>query len=158
MPQRQDYVERMLEELRQSLAEVARYRQAGSFDAALLTLLQAQERLFVRPVAEFMTRPVAEQVQLLAVGETAAHAREKCLAYAALLAEAGSIYAANGLADLARGADEVALHVLLLAARQFPPSDPAELQARIAALAGRLPADARGAEVRALLRPSETGA
>jgi len=151
MPQRQDYVLRMLEELQHSLAEVAKYRQAGSLDGALLTLLQAQERLFVRPVQEFITRPVADQVHLLALGETAVHAREKCGAYATLLTEAARTYEAKGQPAMARGADMAALHVLLLTARQFPPADPADLQARIAALLARVPADDLGPDLRALL-------
>lgn len=154
MPERQDYVQRLLEELRHSLAEVAKYRQAGSFDAALLTLLHAQERLFVRPVQEFMTRPVTEQVHLLALGESAAHAREKCVVYASLLAEAGRTYEAKGQPAMGRGADAVALHVLLLAARQFPSADATGLQARIAAQLERVPADDLGADVRALLGES----
>jgi hypothetical protein len=151
MPQRQDYVERMLEELRHSLGEVAKYRAAGSPDAALLTLLQAQERLFVRPVPEFMTRPVAEQVRLLALGEPAGNACAKCLAYASLLAEAARTYEVKGQPALARGADQLALHVLLLAARQFPPADASELRQRIADQRRRVPDGELGPEVRALL-------
>jgi len=155
MPQRQDYLERMLEELGHFLAEVTRYRQAGSHDAALLTLLQAQERLFVRPASEFLTRPVPEQVHLLAVGETADHAREKCLAYATLLAEAGRTYRAKRQPELAQGAYGLALHVSLLAARQFPPADPTGLRAQIAALCELIPAEERVPELRELLRQVE---
>ena len=155
MPQRQDYVERMLEELRQSLAEVERYLEAGSPDAALLILLQAQERLFVRPAQDFMTRPVAEQVHLLALGEPADHARDKCLTYATLLTEAGRTYRAKRQPELAQGAYGLALHVSLLAARQFPPAESTDLRAQIAALCELVPAEERAPELRELLRQVE---
>jgi len=155
MPERQDYIQRLLEELRHVLAEVARYRQAGSQDAALLTLLQAQERLFVRPLQDFLTRPVDEQVHLLAVGEPAANARDKCLAYATLLTEAGHTYQAKGEPALAQGAYQVALHVALLVALQFPPADGAELATRIAALRELLSAGGLNATVAALLHQYE---
>ena len=151
MPERQDFVQRLLEEVRQFVAEAAGFRQAGRHEAALLTLLQAQERLFVRPVQDFMTRPVAEQVHLLALGETAAVARDKCLAYATLLTEAGQTYQAAGQAALAQGAYQLALHVTLLAALKSPSADSSEPRARIAALRERLPAGELSDEIAQLL-------
>ncbi len=151
MPERQDYILRLLEELGRFLAEVVKFRQAGHYEAALLTLLQAQERLFVRSVPEFMTRPIEEQVHLLVLGETAAIAREKCLAYANLLTEAGHTYRAGGQLVLAQGAYQLALHVTLLAALKLPSTDPADTQARILALRGWLPADELRDEVKQLL-------
>jgi hypothetical protein len=70
-PQKQDYLLRLLEELGQFVAEITRLRNGGSHDAALLTVLQAQERLFARPAQEFIARPVEEQVALLVIAETA---------------------------------------------------------------------------------------
>jgi hypothetical protein len=158
MPERQDFIQRLLEELGQFLAEVMKYRRAGSHDAALLTLLHAQERLFVRPVQEFMTRPVEEQVHLLVLGESDSNARDKCLAYATLLTEVGHTYQAKGQAAVAQGAYQVALHVVLLTTLRFPPGDQAELRARIAALLDQLPPDDLNADVKGLLRQVEGGA
>lgn len=154
-PQRQDYMLRLLEELGQFLAEILKFRQAGSHDAALLTVLRAQERLFARPAEEFMARPIDEQVHLLVIGESDDTARDKCLAYATLLTEAGHTYQAREQAALAQGAYQLALHVILLAARRFPPADSAELRARIAALLDQLPDDDLNAEVKGLLRQFE---
>jgi hypothetical protein len=138
MPQRQDYILRLLEELKHFLAEVARFRQAGSHDAALLTLLQAQERLFARPAEQFMALPVEEQVHLLVVDESAANARDKCLAYATLLVEAGKVYQARAQSALAHGAYQLAMQVTLLALRQSSPPDG---RARVAALLNQVPPD-----------------
>ena len=158
MPERQDFIQRLLEELGQFLAEVMKYRRAGSHDAALLTLLHAQERLFVRPVQEFVMRPVAEQLHLLALGESASNARDKCLAYATLLTEVGRTYQAKGQPALAHGAYQLALHVVLLTTLSFPPADRAERRARIAALLDLLPPDDLNADVKGLLRQVEEGA
>jgi hypothetical protein len=151
MPQRQDYILRLLEELNQFLAEVARFRRVGSYDAALLTLLQAQERLFARPAEQFMALPVAEQVRLLAVDESAANARDKCVAYATLLAVAGHIYQARDQPALAHGAYQLASHVILMALQQFSPPASLDDRARITELVGQLPPDDLNAEVRTWL-------
>jgi hypothetical protein len=150
MPERQDYILRLLDELGRFLAEGAKFRQAGHYEAALLTLLQAQERLFVRPVAEFMTRPVEEQVHLLVLGETAAIAREKCLVYADLLTEAGHTYQAAGQPALAQGAYQLALQVTLLVTLRFPSTNPTDTQALIAAQRARLLSDKLSDEVKKL--------
>ena len=150
-PQKQDYMLRLLEELARYLAEIRKLRAGGSCDAALLTVLQAQQRLFARPAQEFMTRSLDEQVHLLVIGETEANAREKCLAYATLLSEAGQTYQANGHPDVASGAYQLALHVLLLTAPQFAGPDGSEIQARVAALIDHPAVEDLAAEVKALL-------
>jgi hypothetical protein len=150
-PQKQDYMVRLMEELTRYLAEIRRLRDGGSGDAALLTVLQAQQRLFARPAQEFMTRSLEEQVHLLVIGETAADAREKCLAYATLLTEAGHTYQAREQTAVASGAYQLALQVLLLTARQSSGLDRSDIQARIAALLGRIPVGDLTAEVKALL-------
>ncbi len=150
-PQRQDYLLRMIEELGRFVAEIRALRGGGHYDAALLTGLQAQERLFARPAQEFMTRSAEDQVHLLAVGETDANAREKCLAFATLLTEAGHTYAAREQNAIASGAYQLALHVLLLTALRLPAPEAAEDDARIAALLDRLPAEDLAAQVRGLL-------
>ncbi|MDD2762366.1 MAG: hypothetical protein PHE83_00165 [Opitutaceae bacterium] len=154
MPQRQDYILRLLEELGRFLAEVLKFRRAGSHDAALLTILHAQERLFARPAAEFMTRPVGEQMHLLALGESGADAREKCLAYATLLAEAGHTYQAREQPALAEGAYQVALQVVRLALQDHPAGDSPEQRDRVLSLIAQLPGDGLKAEIQALLGPA----
>ena len=142
---------RLIEELASYLAEIRRLRDGGSGDAALLTVLQAQQRLFARPAQEFMTRSLEAQVHLLVIGETEADAREKCLAYATLLTEAGHTYQAREQTAVASGAYQLALQVLLLTARQSSGLDRSDIQARIAALLGRIPVGDLTAEVKALL-------
>jgi len=121
----------MIEELGQFLAEATKLRNRGSFDAALLTILQAQERLFSRPAQEFIARPVDEQVTLLVIGETVSNGQEKCLAYARLLTEAGFTYQLKDQPALALGAYRFALHVLLLAQERLPGLDAAPVTAQI---------------------------
>jgi hypothetical protein len=161
MPQRQDYLMRLLDELAQLLAQALKFRQSGSHDAALHTILQAQERLFARPAQDFLSRPVDEQVHWLVVGETPANAQDKCLLYATLLIEAGYTYHAKGQAPLALGACQLALHMILLTTRKFPATESATQCARIARLLGELPEDDLHAEVKALLdrleRPGPAG-
>ena len=142
---------RLMEELTRYLAEIRTLRDGGSGDAALLTVLQAQQRLFARPAQEFMTRSLEEQVHLLVIGETDADAREKCLAYATLLTEAGHTYRARQQTVVASGAYQLALRVLLLTARQFPGPDLSDLPARVAALLDRVAVDDLDAEVKGLL-------
>lgn len=158
MPQRQDYVQRLLEELTHLLEEVMRFRLAGSHEAALLTLLHAQERLFVRPAQELMSLPVPQQLHLLAVDEPAAVARDKCLAYAALLTEVGRTYRARGQAGPADGAFQVALQVTLLTAQQHTSLDGVEIRRRLDALLNLLPRDRLGSDTEALLRQFEARA
>jgi hypothetical protein len=150
-PQKQDYVLRLIEELGQFVAEVAGLRNRGRYDAALLTILQAQERLFARPAQDFITRPVEDQVTLLVIGDTAANGHEKCLAYARLLTEAGITYQAKDQTALALGAYRFALHVLLLAQERLPGMDAAQLANRIGPLLDRLPEDSLKNEVQGLL-------
>lgn len=150
-PQKQDYLLRLIEELGQLVTEIVKLRQHGSYDSALHTVMQAQERLFARRAQEFMTRPIEEQLHLLVIGESAANAREKCLVYAALLTEAAHTYLAREQTALASGACQLALHVLLLTALRYPAADAAEDRTRIAVLLNLLPDDQLAAEVQGLL-------
>jgi hypothetical protein len=149
---------RLLEEQGRFLVEILEFRQAGSYDAALFTGLRAQERLFARPAQDFIPRSLEEQVHLLVVGESDTNARDKCLAHATLLTEAGHTYLAKGQPPLALGAYQLALHVTLLAAVKFPPADSPALRARIAALLDQLPADDLNVKVKELLRQFEGSA
>jgi hypothetical protein len=152
MPSRkQDYLLRLIEELGQLMTEIVKLRKHGSLDTALQTLLQAQERLFARPSQEFMTRPVEEQLHLLVVGETAADAREKCLMYAALLTEAGHIYAAREQTAVASGAYQFALHVLLFNALRHPAADEVSDRALIATALDLLPGEQLALDVKRML-------
>jgi len=151
MPQRQDYLLRLLEDLGKLVLEATRFREAGRHDAALLTILQAQERLFARPAREFMARSVEQQLHLLAVGESDVNAADKCLAYANLLIEAGVTYQARGQAQPALGACQIALQIIELAGRRFPDMDSAGPRARATTLLAAAPENDLKAQVVALL-------
>jgi hypothetical protein len=157
-PQRQDYLLRLLEEQARFLSEIVEFRQAGSYDAALFTVLRAQERLFAQPAHDFISRSLDEQVHLLVIGESDTNARDKCLALATLLTEAGHTYQAKEQPPLALGAYQLAFQVTLLAAVKFPPADSTTLRTRIAALLARVPAGDLNAEVKELLRQFENRA
>jgi hypothetical protein len=150
-PQKQDYMLRLMEELARYLTEIRTLRDGGSCDASLLTVLQAQQRLFARPAQEFMTRSLEAQIHLLVIGEAEGDAREKCLAYATLLTEAGHTYQAKEQNAVASGAYQLALHVLLLTAGWSSGPARADIQARITRLLDRLPVAGLTAEVKALL-------
>ena len=163
-PQRQDYLLRLLEEQARFLSEIVEFRQAGSYDAALFTVLRAQERLFARPAHDFISRSLDEQVHLLVIGESDTNARDKCLALATLLTEAGHTYQAKEQPPLALGAYLFYAFFLVisgglaLAAVKFPPADSTTLRTRIAALLARVPAGDLNAEVKELLRQFENRA
>jgi len=150
-PQKQDYILRMIEELGQFAAEITRLRDGGHHDAALLTVLQAQERLFARPAQEFIARPVEDQVTLLIIGDTVPNGQEKCLAYARLLTEAGITYQAKDQTALALGAYRFALTLLLLAQERLPGLDTSPSEQRIGSLIDPLPEDDLKNDVQDLL-------
>ena len=154
--QKQDYLLRLIEELGQLVTEIVNLRPQGNHDAALHTLLQAQERLFARPAQEFITQPIEEQLHLLVIGETSANAREKCVLYASLLTEAGHTYLAREQTALASGAYQLALHILLLTALHHSAPDAAEDRTRIAALLNLLPGDQLVTEVKEMLDQFQT--
>ena len=157
MPQKQDYLLRLLEELGRFLQEIRHLRVAGHGDAALLTVLQAQERLFARPAREFLSRPLDEQLHLLVVGEQPADARAKCLAYAELLTEAARVYAAREQTALAVGAAQLALTILLDVRERQPDADPEPLRLLALPLLSLLPEDELAAEARVRLGLSAPG-
>lgn len=113
MAVRDDYLLRYLVLIGQAIAQALKLREAGQTDHALRVLLQAQEKLFARPLDTFAALTVDEQLALLAAGENAETAREKRVAYAAVLREAGLVYLDRNRPDLAVGAFQLALHVLL---------------------------------------------
>ena len=109
--QREDYLMRMTEELCEFVARAVLLRDTGQLAQALQIAVQAQERLFARPAAEFAALPVDEQLRLLTLDESPDQARAKCLAYASILEEAGNVYQARGRDDLAASALQLALYV-----------------------------------------------
>ena len=151
MPQSQDYLLRMIEELGRFAAEVTRLRRTGQHDAALFAILQSQERLFARPSAQFIGRPLEEQIRLLVIGETDANAAEKCLWYARLVLEAGLVYRDRNQAPLALGACRLALQIVDLVRGQFPKADLSDAGARIAELLAAIPDSPAKAETGQML-------
>lgn len=118
--QRRDYLLQQTELLRQFVARLVRDRNPAGVDEALHLALSLQERLFPVPAAEFLVLDADEQVNRLRANETPTAGREKCESYAALLREAAFLYELRGRNDLAAGARQLALHVVLLAADEPP--------------------------------------
>jgi len=148
--ERQDYLLRLIEQLRQFVAQALALRQAGKLDEALLALVHAQEKLFVRPAAEFRHLPLAEQLPMLRLGESADMGREKCIAYAVILEQAGLVYQGKNQEAIADSAFQLALHVLLLVASE-PGALTPELRSGIARLQERVPGAELNAPTRELL-------
>jgi hypothetical protein len=120
--QRRDYLLQQTELLRQFVARLVRDRNPAGVDEALQLALSLQERLFPIPAGEFLVLDADEQVNRLRANESATAGREKCESYAALLREAAFLYELRGRNDLAAGARQLALHIVLLAADE-PPGD-----------------------------------
>jgi hypothetical protein len=137
--QRDDYVLRLIDELRQFVAQLMKLNNASRLDEALMAAVSAQEKLFARPAADFMARPVDEQIRILKTGESEDTGRTKCLAYAAILEEAGLVYRAKSQEDFANGAFEMALYVMLSVALESPEGP--GLHADVARLLGRVGPD-----------------
>jgi hypothetical protein len=155
MPQRQDYLLRLIEELGRFVAEATKFRNTGHYDAALLAILQAQERIFARPSQDFTARTVEDQLRLLTLGESDAGAAEKCLAYAGLIVEAGLVYRDRGQPPVALGACRLALQVVALARQRFPHAEVTPVHARVEALLASLPEGEMKSEIVDLLPRSD---
>jgi hypothetical protein len=150
MAVRDDYLLRYLVLIRQAIAQALKLREARQTDHALRILLQAQEKLFARPLASFASLTVDEQLALLASGENAETSREKRIAYASLLQEAGHNYEARDRPDLALSAYQLALHVVLTVIVESNPAPDDTLQLARELLA-RIPPEMLHAPVRDLL-------
>ncbi|HTZ20985.1 MAG TPA: hypothetical protein VMC06_08890 [Opitutaceae bacterium] len=148
--ERQDYLLRLIEQLRQFVAQALALRQAGKLDEALIALVHAQEKLFVRPAAEFRHLPLDEQLPMLKLGESAETGRNKCIAYAAILEQAGLVYQGKNQDAIAGSAFQLALHVLLLVASE-PGAVTPELRSEIARLRERVNVEELNAPTRELL-------
>lgn len=134
----QDYLLRLIEQLRQFAREIARLRGAKEGDAALLVFMNAQEKLFGLPSHRVTSRTLEEQFEALVHGESPAHAWDKCSAYAELLTELGHLYREKDEAEPAAGAFRMALHILLLAASRDPVGAPPGLHTRLRQLRAEL--------------------
>jgi hypothetical protein len=147
---REDYILELIEELQAFVAQALNLADSGRLGEALMAMVRAQEKLFARPMAEFVSLGIDEQLRLLALDESPDRARAKLLAYAALLTEGGKIYGGRGRRDLAAGAFQLALHVTLTVAVGDPPRA-GELRPAIAELRARLPGSTLNPPVRELL-------
>lgn len=147
--QREDYLLRLIAELRRFVASVIATKDPAKLEEALVSVVQAQERLFGRPAEEFRFPDVNAQLALLSEGETQENARAKCLAYATIMEQAGLIYEARGSRELAESAFQLALYVRLIVADQSQSAE--DLQASIAWLVERVPAEQLHAPVLDLL-------
>jgi hypothetical protein len=114
--QRQDYILRQIDLLRQFVKRLLLKRPDPELDEALLLALHLQEKLFPIPPAEFLRLDLAAQIELLRRNEPVAAGNENCRAYAALLAETARIYEHKGQPDLAAGARQMGLYAALSAA------------------------------------------
>lgn len=151
MPARKDdYLLRMIEELRECVVRALRLRNTAAIEEALLAVVHARERLFGRPSAEFSTLPVDEQLELLSLGEEASVARGKCIAYAQILKEAALVYEIQDDKGLAASAFQLALYIHLIVAVQSP-EDYDRLREPINDLLCRLDVDSLYPPVRAML-------
>jgi hypothetical protein len=112
--QRQDYILQQIELLRQFVARLIRTKESAGLDDMLQLSFSLQEKLFARPPAEFLQLEVNEQISALMAGESHTAGQEKCLTYGKLLADTATLYQFRGRDDLAFGARQLALHVILL--------------------------------------------
>lgn len=129
--QQRDYILRLIEQLRQFLAQIVHLRENGRYDEALTAIVHAQERLLGLPAERFLGVSSDEHFTLLTRGETPENAREKCLAQADLLAEIARVYAARDQAALATGAWRYIHELLELTAAKFPDTAAQDLGRRL---------------------------
>jgi hypothetical protein len=117
---RQDYILRLIAELRQFVGAMIGSGDPGRAGEALHAVLHAQEQLFHRPPAEFVGLGLEAQVELLGRGESALNATEKVATYAATLEQAARVYEATNRDQLALNSRQLALGALLVAAQRWP--------------------------------------
>ncbi len=111
--QRQDYILRQIDLLRQFVKRLLLKRPDPELDEALLLALHLQEKLFPLPPAQFLRLELPAQIELLRRNESVAAGNENCRAYAALLAETARLYEHKGQPDLAAGARQMGLYAAL---------------------------------------------
>lgn len=149
---RKDYILRLIDEVGELLARVVFLRSKERPQDALLSVVQACERLFSLEADKLFQLGPDQHFAMLVEHEAPAFAVQKVLLYAALNAEAGKIYASLGNPAMARGSLVNALRLTLKAQAAFPhevrPAYAPSVPELLAAL-GDMPLDA---ETAALLR------
>lgn len=118
--QRQDYLLRQIELLRQFVARAIRKKPDQELEEALLLAFHLQEKLFPVPPAEFLQLELPEQIAALKRNESPGDGLEKCRSYAALLAETATLYQHKGLPDFAAGARQMSLYAALNVLEESP--------------------------------------
>jgi len=111
--QRQDYILRQIDLLRQFVKRIVGKRPDPELEEALLLAFHLQEKLFPIPPVQFLQLELSAQVELLRRHESPAIGNENCRAYAALLAETARLYEHKGQPDLAAGARQMGLYAAL---------------------------------------------
>src|ERR1035437_374403 len=101
--QRDDYILGQIQLLGEFVARLLRRRDQAGLQETIQLALHLQESLFTMPAVEFLRLEVSEQIALLKKGESKESGHNKCLAYATLLKETGTLYELSGKIDLATG-------------------------------------------------------
>ena len=117
---RQDYILRLISELRQFVGAMIGTGDPGRAGEALHAVLHAQERLFQCPPANFLGLTIDQQVEQLGRDESPETAVEKVATYAATLEQAARIYEATNRDQLAKNSRQIALGSLLIATNRWP--------------------------------------
>lgn len=120
MPQRQDYILRLIDELREFVNAILQGGHPERGKEALHAVVHAQQQLFQRPPAEFLGHDLTGQIDLLARGESPAGAAEKVATYAEILVEAARAYDGLQRSPLTASSRQLALAVLLEGALRWP--------------------------------------
>jgi hypothetical protein len=111
--QRQDYILRQIDLLRQVVKRSINKRPDPELDESLLLAFHLQEKLFPLPPAEFLALSMDEQIAALRKNESREAGNVKGRLYAALLAETARLYEHRGQSDLAAGARQMGLYAAL---------------------------------------------
>lgn len=152
---RQDYILRLISELRQFVAGALGTGDRARASEALHAIMHAQQRLFHGPPEQFLGLTLDEQIDRLTRAESPAHAVERVATYAATLNEAARVYAALNRDDMAASSRQLALGALLTAAQRWPEQRHA-MADDIAQLRLAIPDDSLNPPVRAMVRAWDT--
>lgn len=152
---RQDYILRLIAELRQFVSAMIGTGDSARAGEALHAVLHAQERLFQRPPAQFLGLTLDEQVELLGRMESPEAAMQKVATYAATLEQAARVYDATNRDDLSANSRQLALGVLLTAAQRWPELRD-QVAEEIAKLRATVPDESLNPPMRELLREWDT--
>lgn len=117
---RQDYILRQIELFRQFIARLTGSSDEATLEQALQLAMNLQEKLFTMPAVDFLRQPVDGQVAALMANESKAAGQAKCLTYAELLHHTARLYELRGRGDLAAGANQLALQIVLHVALDEP--------------------------------------